>query len=183
MKKIKYLIVSILLLSSVSTFAVEKGDFHLNVTTNLGHHGFINSGFAGKTVGFVPGVTVNMDYLASDYFSFGGWFYFNGKKYNDLYKYRNFGVGVRGNFHLFQLISEKGNTSLDSDAFDLYIPLAIGGGFILKDKNISGSKFRGGAVVGAGIGATYYFVEHIGANLEVGYMESSYAKFGLSFKF
>lgn len=170
------------MLSTVSTYAVEKGDFHLNVTTNLGHHSFIGNSTGVKGYGFVPGVTINMDYLVSDYFSFGGWFYFNGKKIADTYKYRNFGLGVRGNFHLYQLISEKGNTSLDSDAFDLYIPLAIGGGFILKDKN-AGTKFRGGAVVGAGIGATYYFVEHIGVNLEAGYMESSYAKFGLSFKF
>jgi len=44
-------------------------------------------------------------------------------------------------------------------------------------------KFKGGAIVGSGIGMTYYFVEHIGANLEAGYCEGSYAKIGLAFKF
>lgn len=168
--------------------AVEKGDFNIYTTTNLGHHSFIptypTNRINGVKVGFIPGVTVNMDYAASPYFGIGGWFTFSGRKYNgDLNKYRNFGVGVRGVFHLYQLISEKGNTKLDADKFDLYIPLAVGGGFKLKDKNIAGDKFKGGAIVGSGIGVSYYFVEHIGANLEAGYLEGSYAKIGLVFKF
>lgn len=182
--------------------AVEKGDFHVNLTTNLGHHSFIPTydlkayNYArGKfeKFGFIPGVTMNMDYAASKYFSIGGWFTFSGRSYTKdsgsvLFnlKYRNFGVGVRGVFHLYQLISEKGNTKLDADKFDVYIPLAVGGGFRLKSKGSAipeYQKFKGGAIVGSGIGMTYYFVEHIGANLEAGYCEGSYAKIGLAFKF
>lgn len=184
MKKLSLLFVLFISIFGTQLKAVEKGDFKMNVTTNLGHHSYIGSGYIGKYNGFVPGVTMNMDYAVSPYFSFGGWFAFSGKKIKDTdFKYRYFGVGARGVFHLYQLISEKGNTGLDADKFDLYIPLAIGGGFQLKDKNNPTSKFGGGAIVGSGVGATYYFVDHIGANLEVGYNEASYAKFGLSFKF
>jgi hypothetical protein len=184
--------------------AVEKGDFNTYITTNLGHHSFlpiyplrastpVSTSNQGK-FGFIPGVTVNMDYAASKYFGIGGWFTFSGKSFNKAdstdilfnFKYRSFGVGVRGVFHLYQLISEKGNTKLDAEKFDVYIPLSIGGGFRLKSKDsylLEYQKFKGGAIVGAGIGMSYYFVEHIGANLEAGYLECSYAKIGLVFKF
>ena len=174
--------------------AVEKGDFNTYITTNLGHHTFIPNNYTLKGYGFIPGVTVNMDYAASPYFGIGGWFTFSGKKYDNApnmiggifpYKYRSFGVGVRGVFHLYQLISEKGNAKLDAEKFDIYIPLAVGGGFRLKDKSFNNDlgKFKGGAIIGSGIGVSYYFVEHIGANLEAGYLEGSYAKIGLVFKF
>ena len=182
--------------------AVEKGDFHATLTTNLGHHSFIPTydlkaynptKHKFEKLGFIPGVTLNMDYAASPYFSIGGWFTFSGRAYTKdsssvLFnlKYRSFGIGVRGVFHLYQLISEKGNTKLDANKFDLYIPLSISGGFRLKSKQNSlpeYQKVKGGAIVGSGIGMTYYFVEHIGANLEAGYCEGSYAKIGLAFKF
>lgn len=186
-----------------NSWAVDKGDFHANLTTNLGHHSFIptypmkeynSSKVKFEKFGFIPGVTLNMDYAASPYFSIGGWFTFSGKQFSKAdsssvlfnFKYRHFGIGMRGVFHLYQLISEKGNTKLDPDVFDVYIPLAIGGGFRLKSKGskvVGYDKFKGGAIVGSGIGMTYYFVEHIGANLEAGYCEGSYAKIGLAFKF
>lgn len=181
-------------MQTYSAKAVDKGDFHLNITTNLGHHSFIPV-YTLKGLGFIPGVTMNMDYAASPYFSFGGWFTFSGKKYGEFVdttgfatnlKYRSFGLGVRGVFHLYQLISEKGNAKLDADQFDMYIPFGVGGGFRLKDKYNplpEYGKFKGGAIVSAGLGITYYFVEHIGANLEAGYLEGSYAKIGLAFKF
>jgi hypothetical protein len=179
--KRRILSLALILSAAITTFAVEKGDFNINTTLNLGHHSFISSSNVSG-LGFVPGFTMNMDYAVSDYFGFGGFFTFSGKKYSS-YKYRNLGVGVRGVFHLFQLISDKGNTSLDGDKFDLYIPLFVGGGFKLRDKNFPGDKFRGGALVGSAIGITYYFADHIGANAEGGYCEGSYGKFGLSFKF
>lgn len=191
-KLIKLCIIAIVVIHTNKALAVEKGDFHITVTTNLGHHSFIPT-YSLKGYGFIPGVTMNMDFAASPYFSIGGWFTFSGKSYTKdstsvffNLKYRNFGVGVRGVFHLYQLISEKGNTKLDADKFDVYIPLSVGGGFRLKSKNSilpEYNKFKGGAIVGSGIGMTYYFVEHIGANLEAGYCEGSYAKIGLAFKF
>ncbi|MFN8281724.1 MAG: hypothetical protein U0U67_00815 [Chitinophagales bacterium] len=192
MKKLIILTVfAVSLFAGKQANATEKGDFNVYLTTNLGHHSFIpERNFSLRGLGFIPGVTLNMDYAASKYFGIGGWFTFSGKRYGtDLsgtsgyYKYRNFGVGMRGVFHLYQLISEKGNAKLDADKFDVYIPLAIGGGFRLADKNIPGDKFRAGAIVGSGIGVSYYFVEHIGGNLEAGYLEGSYAKLGLVFKF
>ncbi len=194
MKKIIQFIFILLFIAQINTAsAVEKGDFHATVTTNLGHHSFIPT-YSLKGLGFIPGVTLNMDYAASPYFSIGGWFTFSGKSYSKAdssdylfnFKYRHFGIGMRGVFHLYQLISEKGNTKLDADKMDVYIPLSIGGGFRLKSKGSNlpdYQKFKGGAIVGSGIGMTYYFVEHIGANLEAGYCEGSYAKIGLAFKF
>jgi len=193
MKQIfKLTCVLFLCLSVKQVSAVEKGDFNTYITTNLGHHSYIPT-YSLSGLGFIPGVTLNMDYAASPYFGIGGWFTFSGKKYGNVtnslgvsvgsLKYRSFGIGIRGVFHLYQLISEKGNTKLDADKFDVYIPLAVGGGFRLKDKNIPGDKFGGGAIVGSGIGMSYYFVEHIGGNLEAGYLEGSYAKIGLVFKF
>lgn len=200
----KSLVILLLFIQIIPVKAVEKGDFHVILTTNLGHHSFIPTyplravnpvSIASQAkFGFIPGVTLNMDYAASPYFSIGGWFTFSGKSFTKAdsasalfnFKYRCFGVGVRGVFHLYQLISEKGNTKLDADKFDVYIPLSVGGGFRLKSKGsalLDYQKFKGGAIVGSGIGMTYYFVEHIGANLEGGYCEGSYAKIGLAFKF
>lgn len=193
MKKfITIAIFAISLFANKHAAATEKGDFNVYVTTNLGHHSYIPNGIV-TGLGFVPGVTLNLDYAASKYFGIGGWFTFSGKKYgvdpsgnSGFNRYRYFGVGMRGVFHLYQLISEKGNAKLDADKFDVYIPLAIGGGFRLADKNSISpyySKFGAGAIVGSGIGVSYYFVEHIGGNLEAGYLEGSYAKLGLVFKF
>lgn len=190
MKKLIFIaIFAISLFATKQVTATEKGDFNMYLTTNLGHHSYIPGGVV-TGLGFVPGVTLNMDYAASKYFGIGGWFTFSGKKYgtdlsgnSGFLKYRYFGVGMRGVFHLYQLISEKGNAKLDADKFDVYIPLALGGGFRLADKNIPGDKFAAGAIVGSGIGVSYYFVEHIGGNLEAGYLEGSYAKLGLVFKF
>jgi len=203
MKRLVILTVTLVIAMLNSAKAIEKGDFHLNITTNLGHHSFIPT-YELKTFnpskgkfekfGFIPGVTLNMDYAVSPYFSLGVWFTFSGKSFSKdstsqlfNFKYRSFGIGTRGVFHLYQLISEKGNTKLDADAFDVYIPFSVGGGFRLKSKentlNGEYKKFKGGAIVGAGLGMTYYFVEHIGANLEAGYCEGSYAKIGLAFKF
>ncbi len=193
----KLIIIAIFAISLFATkqvTATEKGDFNVYVTTNLGHHSFIPNNYSLRGYGFIPGVTLNMDYAASKYFGIGGWFTFSGKKYDNApnmiggvfpYKYRNFGIGMRGVFHLYQLISEKGNAKLDADKFDVYIPLAIGGGFRLADKSFNNDlgKFKAGAIIGAGIGVSYYFVEHIGGNLEAGYLEGSYAKLGLVFKF
>ncbi|HQV78534.1 MAG TPA: hypothetical protein PLJ42_05035 [Chitinophagales bacterium] len=200
---LKSIFILIFAVQVYSASAIEKGDFHINLTTNLGHHSFIPT-YQMKVLntntskiekfGFIPGVTLNMDYAASPYFSIGGWFTFSGKSFSKVdstsflfdFKYRHFGIGMRGVFHLYQLISEKGNTKLDADKFDVYIPLSIGGGFRLKSKDSKipeYQKFKGGAIVGSGIGLTYYFVEHIGANLEAGYCEGSYAKIGLAFKF
>ena len=172
--------------------SIEKKDFNIYLTTNMGHHSFIPV-YPLKGYGFIPGFTLNLDYAASPYFSFGGWFTFSGRTYtkdsSSIYfnlKYRSMGVGVRGVFHLYQLISKKGNTKLDANKFDLYIPLSVGGGFRLRSKgslNADYNKFKGGAIVGTGIGITYYFVEHIGANLEAGYLEGSYGKLCLVFKF
>jgi hypothetical protein len=184
-------LILLLIVSFKKSNAVEKGDFNIYLTTNLGHHSYIPT-YSVAGLGFIPGVTMNMDYAASKFFAIGGWFTFSGKKYGrfvnsnnmtDYLKYRSFGIGMRGVFHLYQLISEKGNTKLDAEKFDFYIPLAIGGGFKLKDKNVLGDKFGGGAIVGTGVGLSYYFVEHIGVNLEAGYLEGSYAKIGLVFKF
>ena len=205
MKKLIFIaIFAISLFATKQVTATEKGDFNVYLTTNLGHHSFIPTyplrasspillSNEGK-FGFIPGVTLNMDYAASKYFGIGGWFTFSGKSFNNAdstnvlynFKYRSFGVGMRGVFHLYQLISEKGNTKLDADKFDVYIPLSVGGGFRLKSKDsylLEYQKLKAGAIVGAGIGVSYYFVEHIGGNLEAGYLEGSYAKLGLVFKF
>ncbi len=191
---VKFIFIGLLFIQVNTAKAIEKGDFNIYLTTNLGHHSYIPVySLKALGLGFIPGVTMNMDYAASPYFSIGGWFTFSGRSYSkdstDIlfnFKYRSFGVGMRGVFHLYQLISEKGNTKLDADKFDLYIPLALGGGFRLRSKGsalLDYQKFKGGAIVGSGIGMTYYFAEHIGANLEAGYCEGSYAKIGLAFKF
>lgn len=182
----KYMLIGLLFTQTKSVKAIEKGDFNIYLTTNLGHHTYIPV-YSLKGIGFIPGFTFNMDYAASPYFGIGGWFTFSGRTYGaDLHKYRSMGLGMRGVFHLYQLASEKGNAKLDADKFDLYIPLALGGGFRLPDKTSTTpgfNKFRGGAIVGGGLGLSYYFVEHIGVNAEAGYLEGSYAKVGLVFKF
>ncbi len=118
MKKIASLFLLVVLVACSNVYAIEKGDFHVNITTNLGHHSFIPT-YELKTFnpskgkfekfGFIPGVTLNMDYAVSPYFSLGGWFTFSGKSFSKdstsqlfNFKYRSFGIGTRGVFHLYQ---------------------------------------------------------------------------------
>ena len=163
--------------SSGSGGGIEKGTMQLDVAFNLGSHGAIagRGGFArGIGVGFVPGVTINFDYAVHPYASVGGYVGFGAR-----YKVAQIGVGARGVFHIYQLISDKAGTKVDPGKLDFYFPLHIGA-VIATSK---GGGTAAGASFGGGLGVRYYFTNNIGIVGEVGWLELAVAKVGFAFKF
>lgn len=163
--------------TSNSSGGIEKGDMQLDVAFNLGSHGAIagRGGFVrGIGVGFVPGVTINFDYAVHKYASVGGYVGFGGR-----YKTIQIGAGVRGVFHIYQLIADKANTKVDPAKLDFYFPLHIGA----VVSKTSGYKAYAGASFGGGFGVRYYFTDKVGIMGEVGWLEMTVFKAGAAFKF
>ncbi len=169
--------------SSGSGGGIEKGTMQLDVAFNLGSHsGFGRKAvFSGVGIGFSPGVTVNFDYAVHPYASIGGYVGFGGggKAYGTLVKGSYVGVGARGVFHIYQLISDKAGTKVDPGKLDFYFPFHVGA-IILIPK---GGGTVAGASVGGGLGVRYYFTKNVGIMSEVGWLELTVCKIGAAFKF
>jgi hypothetical protein len=155
---------------------IEKGTMQLDVAFNLGSHGAFGGAFRGTAfgVGFVPGVTINFDYAVHPYASVGGYLGFGAR-----YKVASIGVGARGVFHIYQLISDKANTKVDPGKLDFYFPFHVGA-VIATSK---GGGTGAGASVGGGLGVRYYFTKNIGVMFETGWLELAVAKVGMAVKF
>lgn len=169
----KYLFTLLVCLSAFSMSsvqAVEKGDFVIQPSLNIGNY-YFNSNYAS---GNGIGITGNFDYAVHEYFSVGGFVGFN---HINNYNYNRIGFGARGVFHFWQLIDNKASKDLKSDKVDWYIPFHIG-------YNIyTGDYADGGDVLyGLGMGIRYYFTPKIGLAFEFGGMELSPAKIGVAIK-
>ncbi|HOY41674.1 MAG TPA: hypothetical protein PLX60_07425 [Chitinophagales bacterium] len=175
--------------SSSSSGGIEKGTMQLDVSFNLGSHsGFGKKsafGFGGVGVGFSPGVTVNFDYAVHSYASVGGYIGFGGGGVaagGGKIKGAYIGIGARGVFHIYQLISDKAGTKVDPGKLDFYFPFHVGATILIPGKN-TGGKTTAGATVGGGLGVRYYFTKNLGIVSEVGWLELALFKVGFSFKF
>ena len=166
--------------SSGSGEGIEKGTMQLDVSFNLGSHGAIagRGGFVrGIGVGFVPGATINFDYAVHPYASVGAYVGFGGR-----YKTAAIGVGVRGVFHIYQLIADKANTKVSPGDLDFYFPLHVGALIAVTSKSNGGGTYAG-ASFGGGLGVRYYFTKNVGIMGEVGWLEMAVCKVGAAFKF
>ncbi|MCO5231762.1 MAG: hypothetical protein M9958_11485 [Chitinophagales bacterium] len=179
----KKILLSALLLMSMVPFvkgqAIEKGNFIIQPSLNLGGYGAYSSGFG-------IGATLNAEYAVHNYVSVGGFAGFSTNSSSNINFYR-IGFGARGVFHFWQLIDDKVSKDLKADKIDFYVPLHLGYNLYrwsgYKDypgwtKPSSSGQFR----VGSGIGLRYYFTPKFGIALEVGGMEISPAKIGVSIK-
>lgn len=164
-----------------SARAVEKGDFVLQPSLNLGGYG----GYAGYG-GFGIGATLNADFAVHDYVSVGPFVGFNVRSESNYdYKYSRLGIGARGVFHWWQLLDDKVSKDLKADKIDFYLPLYVGG--YLSNTSFNGEKVKGydnrnGVLAGAGLGFRYYFKPAIGVAFEWGWQEMSWAKLGIAIK-
>ncbi len=175
MKKYLFtLLVCLSVFSLSSVQAVEKGDFVIQPTLNIGNYSFNGSYSNGRGIG----ITANFDYAVHDYVSVGGFVGFNSIRIkHNKNNYGRIGFGARGVFHFWQLIDDKRPKDLKSDKVDWYIPFHVG-------YNIySGDYIDGGDVLyGLGMGIRYYFNPKIGIAFEFGGMELSPAKIGVAIK-
>lgn len=169
---------------SAQAQVIEKGDILVSPNFNLGHHtGFGVLGF-GTLSGFVPGMTVNVDIGVHDYVSVGPYVGFAGKKYSDGDRWSSIGFGARGNFHWGKLIGDKKGNELLSDKLDLYYSLGLGGHLSTYKYDYLDEKdtdFQFG--FSSTLGVRYYFLDWMGAQMEWGWAEMSWAKIGVTFKF
>lgn len=175
MKKILFgILSSVFIFSSNTSNAVEKGDFVIQPSLNLGNYG-IASGVSG---GRAFGVTGNFDYAVHDYVSVGGFVGFNSvRARNADWNYGRIGFGARGIFHFWQLIDDKVAKDLKSEKVDFYVPLHLGYNVYTGD-GASGGDFN----MGLAIGIKYYFNPKIGIAFETGGTELSWAKLGVAIK-
>ena len=166
--------------SSVDFEGIRKGFMQMDVNFNFGSH----YAFTGKKTdslslksyqfGFRPGMMLNFDVAAHPFFSVG---VFIG--YDAGNKQAGIGVGGRGVLHLYQMIYKKKHTRIDPAKLDVYIPMHAGA-IIRIGKSVG--KYAG-ATGGGGIGMRYYFLDHLGVNIEAGWLEMCVAKIGMAVKF
>jgi dienelactone hydrolase len=177
----RVLVVIMITLMTFTARAVEKGDFVLQPSLNLGGYG----GYPGYG-GFGLGATLNADFAVHNYISVGPFIGYNVKSESkDNYKYSRLGIGARGVFHWWQLLDDKVAKDLKADKIDFYVPVFVGG--YLSSARFDGNKKddydnRNGVLAGVGIGFRYYFQQNIGISLEWGRQEMSYAKIGVAIK-
>lgn len=151
--------------------SVHKGMIILQPDFNMGSHGSFG-GFGGE---FIPGFTFNADFGVHDYVSVGPFVGLGGKN-----NYMEMAIGARGVFHWWQLLDDKVNKDLLSDKIDFYLPVHMGVYMGRFDFNGNGSEWDADFNAGSGLGFRYYFVKQFGVNLEWGWMELSWAKFGFT---
>lgn len=174
----KYLFSTVFMLMLVSFAkgqAIEKGNFIIQPSLNLG--GFAYTGYGG----FNLGTTLNLDYAVHDYVSVGGYVGFN-TSLNSTWKYSRIGFGARGVFHFWQLIDDKVSKDLKSDKIDFYMPLHLGYHIYRFGDGFPGNANSGQFRMGTGLGIRYYFNPKIGIAFETGGMEMSWAKIGVAIK-
>ncbi|HUH75663.1 MAG TPA: hypothetical protein VLZ75_14810 [Chitinophagales bacterium] len=177
MKKYLFtLLVCLSVFSLSSVQAVEKGDFVIQPTLNLGGFGY------GAYGGTNLGVTANFDYAVHEYVSVGGYVGFN-SLLNSSAKYSRIGFGARGVFHFWQLIDNKTSKDLKSDKVDFYLPVHLGYHIYRFGNDFYGTNLNSGQFrAGAGLGIRYYFSPKIGIAFETGGMEMSWAKIGVAIR-
>ncbi|MBK9328569.1 MAG: hypothetical protein IPM95_04475 [Sphingobacteriales bacterium] len=166
--------------SALELEGIHKGFIQMDVNFNFGSH----YAFTGKKtdslslksyqLGFRPGMLLNFDVAAHPFFSVG---VFIG--YDAGNRQAGIGVGGRGVLHLYQMIYQKKQTKIHPAKLDVYIPVHAGA-IIRIGKSVG--KYAG-ATAGAGIGMRYYFLDHLGVNMEAGWLEMCVAKIGMAVKF
>ena len=155
--------------------AAHKGMIILQPDLNVGSHlgfGKWGKGYYGVGV-FVPGFTFNVDFGVHDYVSVGPYIGFGGRN-----GFAHMAVGARGVFHWWQLMDDKVSGDLHSDKIDFYLPVHFG--IAMSRHKSFDNVWRVGGNGGGGLGFRYYFVKKFGMNVEWGWQEMSWLKFGLT---
>lgn len=86
-------------------------------------------------------IVFNADFGVHNYVSVGPWATF---RFNQTV----IGIGGRGNFHFWQLASDKASANLRGDVFDLYLSLYLGADIYTDSNSNSGNPFRGTLALG-----------------------------------
>ena len=200
---------------SPNTHAQDEAGFapkHFYVDLGVGVPGRYNNLGLYNTYNYsyyrLPSFTANLQY-GFDMFSAGlylgythygnkynaSYYYYDDKDdyYSGLYDYHTrtsrIGVGVSFSWHIWYFLNHKLDLGLGVESLDLYATAIIGGN--IKSQMDDTPKYgkrtvvSGGPMVGAKVGAKYYFLKNLGAFLEVGggYNSISYATVGLALKF
>lgn len=186
-----------------SSGGIEKGLVQLDAsfTANAGSSSlyFGRRGYYGGGTGWYygslirPGFLLNIDGAVHKYVSVGGYIGFDasvgrrGFLGSGAYS-SNFGVGfgVRGVFHIYQLIADKSSSKADPAKLDFYAAVHLGGNLLFGKYivNDNGDKsVYGGLSAGVAVGVRYYFTPKFGIVGQVGYGEmGSLMKFGIAVK-
>ncbi|MDE5898610.1 MAG: hypothetical protein K2H09_05035 [Treponemataceae bacterium] len=157
---------------------IEEHDLIINAGVGVNSMMFVS----GRS-GFIPPVELNVEFMQKIWvlpFGFGGFFGFSG--YNEKYDvldggytqhFKNFYFGAFANYHL-QLPVEK---------LDVYAGMRVGAEIVRSDWELGGRDehdVAGGVYWGGTLGASWFFTDFFGVNLEFGY--PTFARLGVSFK-
>jgi hypothetical protein len=186
MKKVFALSVLAMVVAGV-VFGQEGKTWYNSYAEGIDQRVFINAGIGlGPTGGYDMGIPplsasvdfklpINLPITVGGIFTFAQWKYsysFLGNGYD--FVWNNIGIGARGMYH-FNFLRK----------LDTYAGLTLG--YVIQ--TFDGSGYTGSAyeglsffLFGANVGARYFFTEHIGAYLEVGYSGLQFASVGLTVK-
>jgi hypothetical protein len=189
--------------SKSSSGGIEKGlvqldfSFTANAGTSrlyFGRRGYYGGGTGWYYGSFVrPGFLLNIDGAVHKYVSVGGYIGFDASVGRSGFYYSSYaptygvGFGVRGVFHIYQLISDKAsNAKVDPGKLDFYAAVHLGGNLLFGKYiyNDNGDRtVYGGISAGVVAGVRYYFTPKFGLVGQVGFGEmGSFFKAGLAVK-
>lgn len=167
------------LLAQESTF--KQGDKVLNLGIGIGTTLYTGSYYKGS----VPPISASFEYgimdgiLKKGSIGVGGYLGYSSYKweYQDWgWKYSNFVIGARGNFH-YQLVNKLDTYTGVFLGYNIATSKEFGTAVVGYDYSASS-----GGVVGAWyVGARYYFSNNFAAMLELGY-GITYLNFGIAIK-
>lgn len=151
---------------------IKEGDKILSVDGGLSVH---PNFYVGNGYGFIPTVIVDFEVAKKIWklpFTFGGYAGFDSAWQRDVYVSNNIYAGGSATYHIM----------LPPKSLDVYATTKVG--FVINsyvDKAHTGAHGNPFAPdFATNIGASYYFSDNFGVNLEFGY---PFQKFGLQFKF
>lgn len=179
--------------------SIGEGDVLINPGITLGWYTY-NYGL--DRVNFIPPVSLNFEYAATEFLSFGleaeyarrsyqeYFFVAGGNQYD--YTYKTF--AFRGSFHYLDFIKshlEDKIGDFNSDKLDFYISATVGTVITQSTQRWDAGNgrehlkkdFNSGLQVGYMAGFRYYFSNNFGAFLETGKNNLGWAKVGLTLKF
>lgn len=185
MKHVLFLLLAVFYLSvtcNAQDKAIDKGDFALSAGVGVG---------ILDQVDLIVPVKLNLDYSFHKYVSGGVFasYYSTTRLYfkTDPYRYNSLDVGVRGNFHVWNLISDILDKDLLQDKVDMYA--SVWSGFNFRSIKYKGTgrgaangpddRFHSGPVAGI----RFFFKESLAVYAELGRNTSSFNSIGLTLKF
>lgn len=201
--------ISVLCIGYAPTTQAQEGyegkKVYLDLAIGIPRNGLVNNylytGYGYNSFA-MPTLRANLEYGFNHFISGGlyagynhyGWKGSNTYKNNNgdyiAYDYMdrksNLTIGVRATFHIWAFLNKQLDLGLGVDQLDLYASVMAGARIhtrVEQDWNSKRTTRNVYPQFGPMVGAKYYFINNMAVFIEAGYGASSFALFGITFKF